>query len=394
MFLLRPDFFGQARFAQHLEKEDLAMYPNKLSVAFLIVSSIAVGNPILTPTYARASDLSVVTWGGIYAESQRKAYGAPWEAKTGKTIDWVNYNGGLAEIRAQVAGDNVLWDVVDVFPGEARTGCSEGLFEILPADIFETESGESIEDDLITPRPNDCVAPNIIWSWIVFYSGQTYGGVEPRSIGDFFDLEQFPGKRGLATFPQATVEMALVADGVDPAEVYSVLDTEAGLDRAFAKLESLGDQVVFWSSGARPAEMVASDEVVMSTAYNGRISEKILFEDADFRIIWDGQVLEEEWFVVVKGSQRVDDAIDFLKIAFSTKAQAEQARWIPYGPMRRTALKVIAENEPWFNSGQEVLPHMPDRAEVMDRTVIADPDWWAKNSERVGARYMAWMERL
>lgn len=370
------------------------MYRNKLSKVFLIVASIAASNSILSQTYAYASDLSVVTWGGIYAESQRKAYGAPWEAQTGKKIDWINYNGGLAEIRAQVASGNVLWDVVDVFPGEARAGCSEGLFEILPAGIFETEAGESIENDLITPRPNDCVAPNIIWSWIVFFSERTFGDAQPISIADFFDLERFPGKRGLASFPQATVEMALVADGVDPAEVYSVLDTASGLDRAFAKLETLGDQIVFWSSGARPADMVSSNEVVMSTAYNGRISEKILFENADFRIIWDGQVLEEEWFVIVNGSQRVDAAIDFLKVAFSTEAQAEQARWIPYGPMRRTALKVIAENEPWFNSGQAVLPHMPDRPEVMERTVIANPDWWAKNGERVGARYLAWMEGL
>ncbi len=370
------------------------MYLSRVFTVFLTVASISAGNTMLPQNYANASDLTVVTWGGIYAESQRKAYGEPWEAQTGKKIDWSNYNGGLAEIRAQVAGDNVLWDVVDVFPGEARTGCSEGLFEILPADIFETADGGSIEDDLITPRPNDCVAPNIIWSWIVFFSDRTFEGTKPNSIADFFDLERFPGKRGLATFPQATIEMALVADGVDPTEVYSVLDTAAGLDRAFAKLDTLGNQVVFWSSGARPADMVASDEVVMSTAYNGRISEKILFENADFKIIWDGQVLEEEWFVVVKGSRRVDAAIEFLKVAFSTEAQAEQARWIPYGPMRRTALKVIEENEPWFNSGQDVLPHMPDRAEVMDRTVIANPDWWAKNGERIGARYLAWMEGL
>ena len=61
--------------------------------------------------------------------------------------------------------------------------------------------------------------------------------------------------------------------------------------------------------------------------------------------------------------------------------------------MRRSALTIIADNEPWFHSGQDVMPHMPDRADVMERTVIADPAWWAENGERISARYEAWMAK-
>ena len=39
-----------------------------------------------------------------------------------------NYNGGLGEIKAQVEAGNVTWDVVDVLPDQAITGCDEGLF--------------------------------------------------------------------------------------------------------------------------------------------------------------------------------------------------------------------------------------------------------------------------
>jgi putative spermidine/putrescine transport system substrate-binding protein len=348
----------------------------------------------LTPVAAAAADLTVVSFGGVYAESQRNAYGVPFEQRTGSAIEWVDYNGGLAEIRAQVESGNVLWDVVDVFPHEARVGCSEGLFETLPPGLVESgPDGRPVEQDLVVPRPNDCVAPNIMWSWVVFHQADRFAGSQPQTISDFFDLETFPGKRGLGAFPQATLEMALVADGVAVDQVYEVLSTEAGLDRAFAKLDTLGDQVVFWSSGAEPQKLVASGAVAMSTAYNGRVSEAVLSDGADFRIIWDGQVLEEEWFVIVKGSSRRDAALDFLRSATSPEAQAEQARWIPYGPMRRSALAIVAANEPWFHSGQDVMPHMPDRPEVMERTVIADPDWWAKNNEPIGARYKAWMEK-
>jgi putative spermidine/putrescine transport system substrate-binding protein len=359
-----------------------------------LCAALLVGLGGLTGLPAAAADLTVVTYGGVYAESQRKAYGAPWEQRTGGVIEWIDYNGGLAEIRAQVKSGNVLWDVVDVFPNEARIGCDEGLFETLPPGLLEpAPDARPAEEDLVVPRPNDCVAPNILWSWVVFYKVDSFDGPQPRTISDFFDLETFPGERGLSAFPQATLEMALVADGVAPDDVYEVLDTEVGLDRAFAKLDTLGDRVVFWSSGAEPLELAASGAVTMSTAYNGRVSEAILSDGADFRIVWDGQVLEEEWFVVVKGSPNRDAALEFLRIATSPQAQAEQARWIPYGPMRRSALTIIAENEPWFHSGQDVMPHMPDRADVMERTVIADPAWWAENGERISARYEAWMAK-
>ena len=42
----------------------------------------------LTATGALASDLTVTSWGGGYTASQQKAYGEPWEAKTGKSIHW------------------------------------------------------------------------------------------------------------------------------------------------------------------------------------------------------------------------------------------------------------------------------------------------------------------
>ncbi len=78
----------------------------------------------------------MVSWGGTYTVSQQNAYGEAWHQRTGKTIRWVDYNGGLGEIRAQVEAGNVLWDIFDVFPHDARRGCEEGLFERLSRDRF------------------------------------------------------------------------------------------------------------------------------------------------------------------------------------------------------------------------------------------------------------------
>ena len=256
-----------------------------------------------------------------------------------------------------MTADAVSWDIVDIFAHEARRGCRDGLFEELPADLVAAApDGTPAAEDLVVDRPNACVAPNIIWSWVVFGSERTFETSGVTSIAQFFDVGAVPGKRGLAAFPQSILEMALVADGVAPDEVYAVLDTEAGLDRAFAKLDEIAGHAVFWSSGEEALELVASGEVALSTGYNGRVSEAILTEANDFRILWDGQVLEEEWFAVVKGSPNRAAAVDFLRHATTAEAQAEQARWIPYGPMRRSALDIIARTNRGFTTAAMSCP--------------------------------------
>ena len=105
------------------------------------------------------ADVTVASWGGAYTMSQQKAYSDTY-APGG--INWVNYNGGLGEVRAQVESGNVTWDIIDVLPHEARVGCDEGLFEELPRDVFTPAAdGTSMDDDIMVEVPNDCVVPQI-----------------------------------------------------------------------------------------------------------------------------------------------------------------------------------------------------------------------------------------
>lgn len=361
-----------------------------MKVSNILVTAVSAA--VLSATAAFATDLTVVSWGGGYTASQQKAYGEPWEATSGKSIHWESYNGGLGEVKTQVESGNVTWDIVDVLPDQIRTGCDEGLFVELPDDIFiPAASGASMDDDLMVPRPNKCAAPQIWWSYQAFYQEGTFSGDQPNTLADFFDVAKYPGKRGVHTWANAIVEMALVADGVAIADVYDVMSTSEGIDRAFAKLDTIKDHVVFWSSGAKPLELVSSGEVALSLAYNGRVGGANLNDGAKFVSIWDGQVLEEEWLGVVAGAPNMEAALDFISYATSPKAQADQAKWINYGPMRTSALDIIAAGEPWFNTGATVLNHMPNRADVTARTIVANPDWWADNGDEVQERYKAWM---
>ncbi len=154
--------------------------------------------------------------------------------------------------------------------------------------------------------------------------------------------------------------------------------------------------MVFWSAGAEPLELVKSGEVAMSLAYNGRIGAAVLSENAPFVTNWDGQVLEEEWLVLVKGSPNRDEALKFLIHASAPEQQAGQAKWITYAPMRKSGIDIIANSEnagkPWFNTGVNILPLMPNAGEATSQKhLYADPVWWADNGDSISERFKAWM---
>ena len=354
------------------------------------LASAVIGAALAVPAQA---DVTVASWGGADTMSQQKAYSDTY-APGG--INWVNYNGGLGEVRAQVESGNVTWDIIDVLPHEARVGCDEGLFEELPRDVFTPAAdGTSMDDDIMVEVPNDCVVPQIFWSYVPFWQDGAFDGNaagNPSTIADFFDVANFPGKRGLHTWGNATIEMALMADGVAPEDVYDTLSTPEGVDRAFAKLDTIKDHVVFWSAGAEPLELVKSGEVSMSLAYNGRIGAAVLSEGAPFVTNWDGQVLEEEWLAMIKGTPNADEALKFLIHASAPEQQAGQAKWITYAPMRKSGIEIIAANEPWFNTGVDILPLMPNASEALSQKhLFADPSWWSDNGDSISERFTAWM---
>ena len=343
-----------------------------LKAAFLSTMMLAIASSAF-------AKITFVSWGGAYTASQQKAYVDTWSKGSGVTVE--SYNGGLGEIKAQVEAGNVTWDVVDVLPDQAITGCDEGLFEKVDQSSF-------INDMVVAPI-SECVVPQIFWAYTAFYSKSAFPGKKPKNIKDFFNVKKFPGKRGIHTWGNALIEMALVADGVKASKVYDVMSTPEGIDRAFAKLDTIKDDVVFWSAGSKPLELVSSGEVVMAIAYNGRIGAAILSEGKDFEYIWDATVLEQEYLVAIKGGNEAE-ALEFMAHASTAQALADQAKWIPYGPMRKSSIDIIKKGEPWFNTGIDIMPHMPTSPKVLKRAVIADPVWWADNGAEVNERYGAW----
>ena len=359
---------------------------------FKTLISVGITTTLLGASSAFAGSITAVSWGGAYTASQVEAYHKPWTAKTGHTVISEDYNGGLAEIRSQVEAGNVTWDIVDVELPQAEAGCNEGIFEeIDPAILPNGADGSKATDDFIDGAIHDCAVANIVWSTIFAYDDARMTGAKPTSINDFFDTKKFPGKRGIRKSPTANLEMALVADGVPSSDVYDVLSTPEGVDRAFAKLDTIKDSAVFWEAGAQPPQLLADGEVVMTTAYNGRIFNAVAKENKPFVIVWDAQVFSIDLWAIPKGAKNKDLAMEFLAFSTATEQLAKQASYISYGPARKSSAALVShyDGRPDLPMG----PQMPTAPENFKTAIPTNMEFWADNEDELNERFNAWMAK-
>jgi putative spermidine/putrescine transport system substrate-binding protein len=340
---------------------------------------------------ASAGSITAVSWGGAYTKSQVEAYHKPWTAATGNTVVSEDYSGGLAEIKSQVEAGNVTWDIVDVELSDAVRACDEGLLETIdPSILPPAPDGTPAAEDFIPGAISECAVANIVWSTIFAYDSTKIAN-GPTTIHDFFDTAKFPGKRGLRKGPKANLEMALAADGVAAADIYAVLGTPEGVDRAFAKLDTIKNDVVWWEAGAQPPQLLADGEVAMTTAYNGRIFNAVAAEDKPFKIVWDSQIFDLDLWVIPKGAPNKDKAMEFLAFSTATEQLAAQASYISYGPARKSSSALVGSyaTKPDLAMG----PQMPTAPENFKTAIQNDFEFWADNQDELNERFNSWLAK-
>lgn len=338
---------------------------------------------------AHANDtITVVSWGGAYTKSQVEAYHKPWMSKTGNSIISEDYSGGIAEVKAQVEAGSVTWDLVDVELSDAVRACDEGLAEEVDITEFPpAPDGTPAVDDFLPGTFTDCAVGTIVWSTVFAYDSSVMAD-GPSTIADFFDLEKFPGKRGLRKVPKANLEMALMADGVAAEDVYELLATSEGVDRALAKLDTIKDSVVWWEAGAQPPQLLADGEVVMTTAYNGRIFNAVASEGKPFEIVWDGQVWDLDLWIIPKGAPNKEAALDFMKFSTDTQRLADQAKWIAYGPVRKSSGPLVGK---YHDGTIDMGPQMPTAESNLTNALQNDFEFWADYQDELNEKFNAWL---
>ena len=338
-------------------------------------------------------EMTIVSWGGAYTKSQQNAYHTPYSEMTGVTI--INDDSSaeaVAKLRAMNEAGNITWDVVDVVAADAIRLCDEGLAMEIDFDtmLAPAPDGTPATEDFGDLLVSDCYIPQIVYSTTFGYRTDMVGDTPPTKICDVFDLETYPGKRSLEKRPIINMEWALLCDGVAKEDVYDVLATEEGQNQALAKLDTIKDEVIWWSAGADTPQLLADGEVVMGSTYNGRLFSLIEEQGQPVAMLWDAQVFDLDGWIIPTGlsPERQARALDYIMFATDTQRLADQAKWISYGPARKSSAPLVGQHA---ELGIDMAPHMPTDPNNAANTFLYNYEFWADYRDDMDAKFQAWL---
>ena len=327
-------------------------------------------------TAASARDLTVVSFGGSLQDAIRAAFITPFVDGGGAKVIEDTYDGALSKITAQVETGATKWDVIDVESNQLLQGCQEGAFEQLD----HSKLGDLSK---VLPAAKDfspCGVGFLTGAQVLVYDKAKLAD-GPKTWADFWDVNRFPGKRGLKFGPKNTLEAALMADGVPAADVYEVLSAEGGVDRAFKKLDEIKSDIVWWKLGAESIQQLASGETVMATAYNGRVVAANRDENRQFEMAWDaGSIYFLDYFAILSGSEKKEDAEKFIAYAIGAEGQREFPSHIGYGPTNLAAFEGM---------DAKVSAELPTE-ERLASSVFRDDKYWLDHNDELTQRFNVW----
>jgi putative spermidine/putrescine transport system substrate-binding protein len=336
----------------------------------LIATAVAAIVALQGTAFAR--DLTVIGWGGAPQDAQREAHFQPFAAAEGANVIDDSWTGGIGVLRTRVeAGGDPGWDVVEAEAEEVLVGCAEGLFE--PIDWSQIEQ----KDKLIPEAVSECGVGTITWSTGIAYD-EAKLGAGPFSVADFFDLERYPGKRAIRKGPKYALELALIGDGVPADQVYEVLRTPEGVDRAFAKLESIKPELLYFESGAQSIQLLASGEASMVLTFNARITAANETDDREFRFIWPGSIYAVDSWVILRNSPNKEAALRFIDFATRADQQEIHTRLVAYGSTNLDAMEGIPD---------EIAKELPTYSANIKDAVALDARFWADNVQPLTERF-------
>ncbi|MDB6454098.1 ABC transporter substrate-binding protein [Falsirhodobacter sp. 20TX0035] len=324
---------------------------------------------------AAARDLTVVGWGGAGQAAQADILFAPFTAQTGLALQQESWGGGYGIIKAKVDTGDINWDVVQVEADELELGCADGIYEPLDWDAIGTR------DQFAEGGASDCGSGTLTWAFALSWDADKLEGT-PTSWADLWDTERFPGKRGLRKGAKGSLEIALMADGVPAAEVYEVLATPEGVDRAFAKLDEIKSDVVWWESGAQVLQLLGAGEVVMTAAYDGRLKMAARDEKRDFRLTFNQALYATDSWVILKGTPMKEEAMQLVSYMSQPENLSKMPAVLPYGVPNTEAMAMLTPA-----AASELLT----APENFGSALAIDTWFWVDNIEALSARFNAWL---
>lgn len=311
----------------------LRLAPLRLVVAALAAVGLALwGLGVSAAVAQNPPDLTVALHVGLAPAVVNDALVAPFARASSLSLEANLFPGGAAAL------PTVNWDVIEVKGVELAQGCADGLLAPT-APLFDKAQGDVLGSPtrFLVP-PTTCGIPAFTRATVLAWDAAKVP--HPLTWADFWDVAKVPGKRGLRWGPRGTLELALLADGVAPADIYKTLATKAGVDRAFRKLDQLRPYLVWWKTDEQAAEILGSGEVLMTSAPADVIA-RANDRGRRFGVQWQGGLSSVVSWAVQRGTPSREAAWKFLAFVTTPSGQAALAERLPYGPVVQGAEKAM-----------------------------------------------------
>jgi putative spermidine/putrescine transport system substrate-binding protein len=328
------------------------------------------------PAYADSITLSGS--GGAVAQLMQQVFSEPFAAETGTKVEYLATTDRASSIKAMVLAGNTIWDVTELNAIEYATAAGNDWLEPLDWSVIDPNN---MQPDSAR-RPNAAAAATYS-NVLAVRTDKLPEGKSMTSWADFWDVETFPGPRSLQNQPFDNLEFALLADGVAKADLYTVLATEEGVDRAFDKLDEIKPHIVnWWTSGAQAIQMLADGEVYFGSTFNGRAAS-MQAEGRPLQIVWAGGAVKPTYMAIPKGAPNKAAAEQFLNFMLTSP--------------ERAAAFAAAAPYPFFTKGlYDHLPEdqsrgMPTYPANLDAQFVTDDLFWGENYDEINERWQDWL---
>lgn len=330
-------------------------------------------------SYAADKEIIMAGSGGVVAEYTKKAYNVPFEKMTGIKVTRVGTEAKrLVQLEAMVKTGNIIWDVMEVAASDYPVAARMGLLE--PIDYSIVDPDKKLPDEARKKYGVVYAA----WShMLAVRTDKMPAGKTMKNWADFWNVKEFPGPRSLRNRPQDNLEFALLADGVPKKDLYKVLSTPEGVDRAFAKLNEIKPHIVtWWKSGAQSVQLLSDGEVHFGTSYNGRV-KKIAESGVPTEIVWEGGGLHFSTVSIPKGSKHPKEGLMFAR--YRTLDPAPMLEYIKEVPYPGFAPGLYDGLDPAVAASLTTSP------KNFAAQYKANEEFWADNINAIQERWTEWL---
>ena len=328
-------------------------------------TALLLGTLIALP--AAAQTVTITTAGGDYGTGLKEAMWGPAGTELGYDMREETQSDSLAAVRMQVTSGTVTTDVVHLGSPEGAQAAQLGLLQPLDYAVID---GAALPDG----AHSDYCYPFDSYGTVMAWNTKSFPNGGPQSWADFWDVEKFPGKRALRANAQDLLEAALLSEGVAPADVYTVLSEDGGIDRAVARLAELKPSVsVWWTSGAQSAQLLKDGEADLVVTWNGR-AQSVIDDGGPADYTFLGSIIGTDCFAVPKGAPNPEAAMKLIAAMTTPEREAKLTDFIAYGPVNPAAYEggLIADTK---------LKQLATAPGNLESSVFSKADWWTEHGE-------------